>query len=185
MPGEHDLHERNIILLVPYVYVLSTANWHLPRALPTTLARAFAICLYRDWTPCCFSCWPSTTPEGVQGRVRHSVFQGIWWDRSLDGWMFLGTDFLISILASPHISAQSGSVQFICSFLTNSLWPHGLQHARPPCPSPTPGVYSNWFPLSWWCHPTISSSVVPFSSCLQSFPSSPSFQMSQFFASKY
>ena len=62
-------------------------------------------------------------------------------------------------------------------------WTHGLQHARLPCPSPTPGVYSNSCPLSQWCHPTISSSVVPFSSCLQSFPASGSFPMSQFFAS--
>ena len=65
--------------------------------------KAFAICLYGDWTPICYSCWPSTTPEGVQGGVRHSVLQGIWWDRSLDSWMFLGTDFMISIFASPHI----------------------------------------------------------------------------------
>ena len=64
-----------------------------------------------------------------------------------------------------------------------SLQPHGLQHARPPCPSPTPGVYSNSCPLSRWCHPTISSSVIPFSSSLQSFPASGSFQMSQFFTS--
>ena len=63
------------------------------------------------------------------------------------------------------------------------LWPNGLQHARPPCPSSTPGVYSNSCPLSRWCHPTISSSVIPFSSCLQSFPVSGSFQMSQLFAS--
>ena len=67
------------------------------------IIKAFAICLYGDWTPICYSCWPSTTPEGVQGGVRHSVLQGIWWDRSLDSWMFLGTDFIISILASPHI----------------------------------------------------------------------------------
>ena len=67
--------------------------------------------------------------------------------------------------------------------MSNSLQPHGLQHARPPCPSPTPGVYSNSSPLSRWCHPTISSSVVPFSSCLQSFPASGSFQMSQLFES--
>ena len=60
------------------------------------------------------------------------------------------------------------------------MWPHGLQHSRPPCPSPTPGVYSNSCPLSWWCHPILSSSVVPFS-CLQSFPASGSFRMSQFF----
>ena len=64
-----------------------------------------------------------------------------------------------------------------------SLWPHRLQHTRPPCPSATPGVYSNSCPLSRWCHPTISSSVVPFSSCLQSFPASGFFQMSQFFTS--
>ena len=67
--------------------------------------------------------------------------------------------------------------------MSNSLGPHGLQQARPPCPLPTPGVCSNSCPLSWWCHPTISSSVVPFSSCLQSLPASGSFQMSQFFAS--
>ena len=75
------------------------------------------------------------------------------------------------------------SVQFSDSIVSDSLWPHGLQHARPPCPSPTPGVYSNSWPLSLWCHPTISSSVIPLSSCLQSFPASGSFPMSQFFAS--
>ena len=67
--------------------------------------------------------------------------------------------------------------------MSNSLWPHGLQHARPPCPLPTLGVYSNSCPLSQWCHPTTSSSVIPFSSCLQSFPASGSFLISQFFAS--
>ena len=74
-------------------------------------------------------------------------------------------------------------VQFSCSVMSNTLRPHGLQQARPPCPSPTPGVYLNSCPLSRWCHPTISSSLVPFSSCLQSFPASGSFQMSQLFAS--
>ena len=64
-----------------------------------------------------------------------------------------------------------------------TLWPHGLQHVRPPCPSPTPRVYSNSCPLSQWCHLTISSSVVPFSSCPQSFPQSGSFPMNQFFTS--
>ena len=75
------------------------------------------------------------------------------------------------------------SVQFSRSVVSDSLWTHGLQHARLPYPSPTPRVYSNSCPLSWWCHPTISSSVVPFSSHLQSFPASGSFAMSQFFAS--
>ena len=74
------------------------------------------------------------------------------------------------------------SVQFSHSVMSNSLWPHELQHARPPCPSPTPRVYSNPCPSSWWCHTTISSSVIPFSSCPQSFPASGSFQMSQLFA---
>ena len=75
------------------------------------------------------------------------------------------------------------SVQFSHSVVSSSLPPHGLQHATPPYPSPTPGVYSNSCPLSWWCHPTISSSVIHFSSDLQPFPASGSFQMSQFFAS--
>jgi len=72
---------------------------------------------------------------------------------------------------------------FSCSIVFNPLWPHGLQHTRLPYPSQSPGVCSDSCPLSWWCHPTISSSVVPFSSCLQSFPASGSFQMSQFFTS--
>ena len=75
------------------------------------------------------------------------------------------------------------SVQFSCSVIPNSLWPHEPQHARPPCLSPTPGVYPNACPLSRWCHLTILSSVIPFSSCPQSFPASGSFQMSQLFTS--
>ena len=73
--------------------------------------------------------------------------------------------------------------EFSCSVVSDSLWPHGLQHAMPRCPSPTPGVYSNSCPLSWQWHPILSSSVIPFSSCLQSFPASGSFPMSQLFAS--
>ena len=73
------------------------------------------------------------------------------------------------------------SVQFSCSVMSNSLRPHELQHARPPCPSPTPGVHSDSRPSSPWCHPAISSSVVPFSSCPQSLPASESFPMSQLF----
>ena len=76
------------------------------------------------------------------------------------------------------------SVQFSCSVMSNSLRPHGLQqHARFPCPSPTPGAYSNSCPLSWWCHPITSSSVIPFSSHFQSFPASGSLPVSQFLAS--
>ena len=74
------------------------------------------------------------------------------------------------------------SVQFSPSVMSDSLRPHELQHTRPPCPSPTPGVHPNSCPSSQWCHPTISSSVIPFSSCPQSLPASGSFPMSQFFA---
>ena len=74
------------------------------------------------------------------------------------------------------------SFQFSRSVVSDSLWPNELQHARPPCPSPMPRVHPNPHPLSWWCHPTISSSVVPFSSCPQSLPALGSFPISQLFA---
>ena len=79
--------------------------------------------------------------------------------------------------------ANINSVQFSLSVVPNSLRPHELQHSRLPCPSLSPRVCSNWCPLSWWCHPTISSSVAPFASCLQSFPASGSLPMSQLFTS--
>ena len=72
------------------------------------------------------------------------------------------------------------SVQFSDSVVSHSWWPHELQHTRSPCPSPTPIIHANPCPLDWWCHTTISSSVIPFSSCPQSFPASGSVQMSQF-----
>ena len=88
-------------------------------------------------------------------------------------------------LNADYIMQHAGldEVQFSCSVMSNSLWPHGPQQARFPCPSSLPGVYSNSCPLSQWCHPTISSSVAHFSSHLQSFPASGFFQMSQLFTS--
>ena len=93
----------------------------------------------------------------------------------------------------PKMTLRNEAIIPICLYYQFSsvqslscVWlfaPHGLKHARPPCPSPTPRIHSNSWPLSRWCHPTISSSVVPFSSHLQSFPASGSFQMSQFFTS--
>ena len=94
----------------------------------------------------------------------------------------IALSFLVELKA--HITWQAcafSSIQFSCSFLSDSLWPHEPQHATPPCPSPTPRVYSDSHPLSPWCHPAISSAVVPFS--CQSLPASESFPMSQFFAS--
>ena len=90
---------------------------------------------------------------------------------------------VIDFAERHRVAQHKFNIQFSCSVVSDSLEPHGLQYARPPCPSPTPRVYSNSCPLSQWCHPTIASSVVPFSSCLQSFPASGSFQISQFFAS--
>ena len=84
--------------------------------------------------------------------------------------------------ASP-LYTSSSSVQFSCSVVSDFLWPHESQHAKPPCPSPNPRVHPNPCPLNRWCHPTISSSVIPFSSCPQSFLASGSFQISQLFAS--
>ena len=86
-------------------------------------------------------------------------------------------------LFPPVLYSRFSLVQFNCSVVSDSLRPHELQHARPLCLSPIPRVYSNSCPLRRWCHPTISSSVVSFSSCLQSFPASGSFPMSQLFAS--
>ena len=94
-------------------------------------------------------------------------------------WSYL----VLCISAAPPPHWNTPFTQFSPSVVSNSLWPHGLQHTRPPCPSPTPRACSNSCPLSQWCHPTISSSTIPFFSCLQSFPASGSFPMSQFFTS--
>ena len=93
-----------------------------------------------------------------------------------------GNVFCNTVEDVPRISLIWTISSVYHSVMSHSLQPHGLQHTRPPCPSPTPGVYSNSCPLSRWCHPTISSSVIPFS-CLQFFPASGSFPMSQLFTS--
>ena len=88
---------------------------------------------------------------------------------------------IVHFLIYTNIWIKIYSVQFSHSVVSDPLWPHESQHTRPPCPSPTPGVHSDSRPSSWWCHPAISSSVIPFSSCPQSLPASESFPMSQFF----
>ena len=98
------------------------------------------------------------------------------WGQDLD---LRGTEATSTESTSHGISSD----QFSRSVMSDSLWSHEPQHARPPCPSPTPRVHPNPCPSSRWWHPTISSSVIPFSSCLQSFPASGSFQLSQLFAS--
>ena len=93
----------------------------------------------------------------------------------LDGWLEVTIGIWSGDRKVPR-AAHFSSVQFSCSVVSDSLQPHESQHARPPCPSPTPRIYLNSCPSSWWCHPAISSSVVPFSSCPQSLPPSESFQ---------
>ena len=94
----------------------------------------------------------------------------------------LVSDYFKTLNALDISIKRDHSIQFSHAVVSNSLRPHESQHARPACPSPTPGVHSNSCPSSWWCHPAISSSLVPFSSCPQSLPASESFPMSQLFA---
>ena len=132
--------------------------------------------------------WPEK-PGGLQS-IRSQRIAHDWAHTCLQAWsQKLWTSFHCKV-ACMSSSLESGwlyiylfgSVQFSHSVVSDSLQPHGMQHSRPPYPSPTPGVYPNSGPLSWWCHPAISSSVVPFSSCPQSFPASESFPISQLFA---
>ena len=110
---------------------------------------------------------------------------GAWFEGPL--WKFLNTSSAstmfkaLCLILKTQLLLFIESVQFSRSVVSDSLRPHEWQHPRPPCPSPTPRVHSNSRPSSWWCHPAISSSVVPFSSCPQSLPASGSFPMSQLF----
>ena len=129
-------------------------------------------------------------------RVLHAVTSTLCSDHECEGprlthavWvcaealcMALQIKIAMAGLAPMNFLKMNSSVQFSRSVASDSLWPREVQHARPPCPSPIPGVHSDSRPSSQWCHPAISSSVVPFSSCPQSPPASESFPMSQLFA---
>ena len=124
-------------------------------------------------------CSPWNSPGQNTGVSSLSLLQGIFPTQGLNP----GLPHCRRILNQvSHKRSSFSSVQFSRSVMSNSLWPHESQHARPPCPSPTPRVYSNPCLLSWWCHPAISSSVIPFSSCPQSLPASGSFPVSQLFS---
>ena len=127
----------------------------------------------------------STAPprKSLNVKFKEQRRRGHTYIATLKMWVVSGVQKMASSQGVANLEASENSVQFSRSVVSNSLWPHELQHPRPPCPSPTPRTCSNSCPSSWWCHPTISSSVVPFSSRLQSFPASGSFQMSQPFAS--
>ena len=127
-----------------------------------------------------FDPWSRKTPWKRKGQPTSVLLPGKCnGRRSLEGYSPQGHN--LAAEQQQHLDYQFS--QFSHSVVSSSLWPHGLQQARLPCPSPTPGVHSNSCPLSWWCHLTISSSVVPFSSCPQSLPASVSFPMNQFIAS--
>ena len=102
-------------------------------------------------------------------------------DKPIVNWKYSKSKLCLIYLTYQTSQLSFSSVHFSCSVLSDSLLPHELQHTRPPCPSPPPGVHSDSRPLSEWCHPAISSSVVPFSSHPQSLPASETFPMSQLF----
>ena len=124
----------------------------------------------RHGNPLQYSCWRMPMDRRARRAIVHRVKKG--WTQL----KWLSFPQLKWLWIQKSTMYEKESVQFSRSVVSDSLWSHELQHARPPYPSPTPRVYSKSCPLSWWCHPTISSSVVPFSSLLQSFPSSGSFQ---------
>ena len=131
------------------------------------------------WTAACQAFCPWDSPGKNTGLVAISFSRGSSWPRDWTQVSCTAGGFFTA--KPPGRLSQDASVQFSRSVVSNSLRPHEPQHARPPCPSPTPGVYPNSCPSSWWCHPAISPSVVPFSSCPQSLPASGSFPMSQLF----
>ena len=125
----------------------------------------------------------STAPPPDSRKFSHASFQTI---SKYTSWHYSNVfnTRLVLPLLEHHVNGNMQNISSVPSLVvSDSLQPHRLQHARPPCTSPTPGVDFNSFPLSRWCHPTTSSSVVPFSSWLQSFPALGSFQMTHFFAS--
>ena len=152
--------------------------------LPQFLSPAFrSSCFQVIWNPRSATGNRNILLIDYVGHLTLPFYTRFWSPPLLNVKMHLGIYPGINSVPPLLCKSAISSVQFSHSVVSNSLWPHEPQHARPPCPSPTPGVYPNSCPSSRWCHPTISSSVVPFSSCPQSFPASGSFQMSQLFAS--
>ena len=157
--GDLDLHSDLITSSHKYILGWHYLQLHLPY-----------IILSKLLSDCHFFCSYSLSNSLDQSYITHLI-------------LLLSQSLIISTWINPVVEVFIVLVQFSCSVMSDSLWPDGLQHTRLPCPSPAPRVYSNLCPLSWWCHPTISSSVVPFSSCPQSFSATGSFLMSQFFTS--
>ena len=155
--------------------VLESSHNHLPNSSPCKY------CLPQNWslvperlgtttrTSCLWCLWSCHFPSDLEKLLLTSYYKSNAWEKSEN-------------ISKKNKSQLLSSVQFSCSVMSDSLQCHESQHARPPCPSPTSGVHSDSRPSSRWCHPAISSSVILFSSCPQSFPASESFLMSQLFA---
>ena len=122
---------------------------------------------------------PTLQPDSLLSEPPGKPYESLIVINQLDVMRYIASP--LPAIFPTEILTRFSSVQFSCSVVSNSLQPHESQHARSPCPSPIPGVHSNSCPLSRWCHPAISSSVIPFSSCLQSLPASESFPKSQLF----
>ena len=119
------------------------------------------------WSPCSLRDSQESSPVSQFENINSSMLSHLYGPTCNWYWAIF---HILNSSTWLGVVVLDSRVQFSCSVVSNSMWPHGLQHARLPCLSPTPGVYSNSCPLSWWCHPAISSSVVLFSSHLQSFP---------------
>ena len=161
-----------LLLIFSVVYFLSFSDWIISIDLPSCLLNIFSYTI------------------SIMLLSQHSenfIFDTVFFNFRL--WScfifiaFLSCRFLITHFFFNMTSTVYDQFSQLSSVVYDSLRPHGLQHARPPCPSPTLRAYSSWCPLNWRCHPTISSSVIPFSSRLQSFPASGSFPISRFFTS--
>ena len=157
---------------------IKMVNVHISQSVSSVTQLCPAVCNPMDCS-LLGSSYPWDFPGKNTGEGGHFLLQGIFLTR---GSKLHLLHWQVDSLPLNH-QGNPTSYQFSCSVVSDSLRPHELQHARPPCPSPTPRAYPNSCPLSQWCHPTISSSVGPFSSRLQSFPTSGSFIMNQFFAS--
>ena len=136
-----------------------------------------------DFTTFTWAVFPSVYSKKMVRKKKKKLLLEISKEPEERTWSFSSNDGHCASLCHLFRARIISSVQFSHSVTSSSLQPHEPQHARPPCPSPTPRVYPNSCPLNRWCHPTISSSVIPFSSCPQSFPASGTFQMSQLFTS--
>jgi len=143
--------------------------------------------MWLDWLVFCDCGFQSVCPLIEKDK---RLMETSWWERLRGNWVLFWWAGQCSVNLWYNFLLMGGavfslcyfsSVQFSHSVVSDSLQPHKVQHARPPRPTPTPGAHPNSCPLTWWCHPAISSSVIPFYSCPQSFPASGSFQMSQLF----